>query len=228
MGTLSFLSINTDTEDMLSPDLPFRKNSNALNEAFPQFSDNIVVVVDAPTADQANDAADILSENLKNQPHLFGDVYDPAGDPFFRQNGLMYLEFEEVEELVDKLLTAQPFLGRLSTSPTLPELFRLIEQITEDRAKAISSNKIRVRQIVVVSREEAVGLMKLLKDGADFIGLARKNSIDSSRNSGGDLGFFGPGEMIPDFEKAAMKLEIDELSGIIETPMGFHIIKRVE
>ena len=52
------LSINTDTEDMLSSELPFRKNSKALSHAFPQFSDNIVIVVDAPTADQAYDAAD--------------------------------------------------------------------------------------------------------------------------------------------------------------------------
>ncbi len=149
-----------------------------------------------------------------------------AEDPrIYAEIGLIREQQEDFKKAISnykKALTLVPESAQLKSALTR------IEQITEDRAKAISSNKIRVRQIVVVSREEAVGLMKLLKDGADFIGLARKNSIDSSRNSGGDLGFFGPGEMIPDFEKAAMKLEIDELSGIIETPMGFHIIKRVE
>ena len=46
------LSVNTDTEDMLSPDLEFRQHSKTMSQAFPQFSDNIVVVVDAPTPDQ--------------------------------------------------------------------------------------------------------------------------------------------------------------------------------
>ena len=58
------LRINTDTEDMLSSELPFRKNSKALSHAFPQFSDNIVIVIDAPTTDQAYDAADVLSLSL--------------------------------------------------------------------------------------------------------------------------------------------------------------------
>ena len=62
--TASYLNINTDTEDMLSSDLPFRKNSIALGDAFPQFSDNIVIVVDAPTADQTQDAADLLYKHL--------------------------------------------------------------------------------------------------------------------------------------------------------------------
>ena len=46
--SLSQIGISTDTSDMLSPDLPFRQNSIALSKAFPQFSDNIVVVIDGP------------------------------------------------------------------------------------------------------------------------------------------------------------------------------------
>lgn len=103
-----------------------------------------------------------------------------------------------------------------------------VRRIVEERAKAIESNKIRVRQIVVVTREEADAVMERLTAGADFAELARETSIDSSRDSGGDLGFFGPGEMIPEFEAAAMGLEVGELSGVVETAMGFHIIKRIE
>ena len=49
--------INTDTEDMLSPDLDFRRNSEVVSRAFPQFSDNLVVVIDGVTPDIADDAA---------------------------------------------------------------------------------------------------------------------------------------------------------------------------
>jgi len=103
-----------------------------------------------------------------------------------------------------------------------------VRRIVEERAKAIESNKIRVRQIVVVTRAEADAVMERLAAGADFAELARETSIDSSRDSGGDLGFFGPGEMIPEFEAAALGLEVGELSGVVETAMGFHIIKRIE
>ena len=130
------LSINTDTEDMLSSELPFRKNSKALSHAFPQFSDNIVIVVDAPTADQAYDAADVLTNKLKINPGLFGKVFDPVNEPFFRHNGLLYLSSKDLEELVDQLVEAQPFLGRLNASPTVLELFRLAEQILENRKNA--------------------------------------------------------------------------------------------
>jgi len=79
-----------------------------------------------------------------------------------------------------------------------------------------------------VTKAEADAIMKELNEGAEFTALAFEKSIDSSRERGGDLGFFGPGEMIPEFEKAALNLEIGELSAIVQTPMGLHIIKRIE
>jgi predicted exporter len=71
--------INTNTDDMLSPDLPFRKNAVALSKAFPKLSDNIVVVIDGQTPDLADDAAAAMTASLRKRPKLFGDVYDPAG-----------------------------------------------------------------------------------------------------------------------------------------------------
>ena len=123
------LSVNTDTEDMLSPDLPFRLHSTALSQAFPQFSDNILVVVDAPTPDQTHDAANLLLAQLQENTALFGMVFDPAAHPFFQKNGLLYLSVGDLEGLAERLAIAQPFLGSLNQSPTLPEFFRLLDQI---------------------------------------------------------------------------------------------------
>ena len=133
--TISNLSINTDTEDMLSSELPFRKNSIALSKAFPQFSDNLVIVVDAPTSDQTHDAANLLSKHLKLNSNLFGEIYDPIGDPFFQRNGLLYLNVDELENYVESLAAAQPFLSRLNASPNLTSLFTLIEQIIESETR---------------------------------------------------------------------------------------------
>ena len=133
--TISHIGINTDTTDMLSADLPFRKNSNELSAAFPQFSDNIVVVLDGANPDLVADGADKLVKRLREQPEVFGDVFDPAADPFFKQNGLLYLDRDELADLSDRLAAAQPFLGRLWNDPTLVGLFETLTLILHEGGK---------------------------------------------------------------------------------------------
>ena len=130
------LSINTDTTDMLSPDLPFRRDSRAISEAFPQFSDNILVVLDGQTPDLADDAAMALAGRLRLRPEIFGDVYDPMGDPFFRRNGLLFEELDELVELGDRLAEAQPFLGVLWQDPSLRGLFKMVEMAIDEIRQA--------------------------------------------------------------------------------------------
>lgn len=120
------LAISTDTTDMLSAELDFRRDSRDLSAAFPQFSDNILVVIDGQTPDRADDAALALAERLRAEPKLFGDVYDPAGDPFFRRNGLLYMDPDDLADLADRLAEAQPFLGALWRDPSLRGLGRML------------------------------------------------------------------------------------------------------
>ena len=129
------VSINTDTEDMLSADLPFRVNSRALSDAFPQFSDNILVVIDGQSPDVADDAAMALGEAMRAMPEQFGDVYDLAGHPFFRKNGLLYLDVDELYELSDRLAEAQPFLGTLWRDPSLRGLLEMLSRAVDELLK---------------------------------------------------------------------------------------------
>lgn len=64
--------------------------------------------------------------------------------------------------------------------------------------------------------------------GADFAALARQYSQDGSKESGGDLGFFARGQMVPQFEQALDKLQPGQVSPVVESPFGYHVIKLEE
>ena len=76
------------------------------------------------------------------------------------------------------------------------------------------------------ARAAAQSVAAQLKRGGDFATLARKVSQDpGSAPNGGDLGFFPKGQMTPTFEQAAFSLKAGGVSGIVETPFGFHVVK---
>lgn len=80
------------------------------------------------------------------------------------------------------------------------------------------------------AKTKAAGILKQIKGGGDFAELAKKHSQDpSNAPQGGDLGFFGQGQMVGEFERAAFGLaKPGDVSDLVETPFGFHIIKLAE
>ncbi len=98
-----------------------------------------------------------------------------------------------------------------------------------------TQEQVKVRHILLQgksseTRQAAEALLRELRAGADFAELARKNSIDKgSAAKGGELGFFGRGRMAKEFEEAAFQLQkIGELSGVVETQFGLHILQLQE
>jgi peptidyl-prolyl cis-trans isomerase C len=87
--------------------------------------------------------------------------------------------------------------------------------------------KLRAKHILVAHEYEAKDIQRKLSQGESFEKLAVDFSICSSSKNGGDLGEFSKGQMVPAFEKALLTLKQDEVSGIVKTQFGYHIIKRL-
>jgi peptidyl-prolyl cis-trans isomerase C len=89
-----------------------------------------------------------------------------------------------------------------------------------------SDEEVRARHILVVSKDKAREVYEKLAHGSDFAQLAREYSKDpGSKDQGGDLGFFGRGQMVPQFEEAAFRLKKGEVSEPFQSQFGWHIVR---
>ena len=90
------------------------------------------------------------------------------------------------------------------------------------------ANKIKCSHILVQKQSEAIAILDKIRQGEKFGKLARELSIDSgSAKRDGNLGYFGRGKMVKEFEAAAFNLEVGKISEPVKTQYGYHIIKRL-
>jgi peptidyl-prolyl cis-trans isomerase C len=83
----------------------------------------------------------------------------------------------------------------------------------------------KASHILIKDRALAQKLSQEIKQGARFEELARRHSTCPSKSSGGDLGWFGPGKMVPAFENAVKRLGVGSVSDPVNTQFGWHVIK---
>jgi len=104
--------------------------------------------------------------------------------------------------------------------------FRMPERVHARHILLKTQGKSDAEKKVLQARAE--DLLKQLKNGADFAELAKKNSDDGSKEQGGDLGWFVRNQMVPEFDSAAFALKPKELSGVVTSQFGYHIIQVLE
>lgn len=94
-----------------------------------------------------------------------------------------------------------------------------------NKQEFVSPFRLRASHILLRSRKEADEILKKIKKGESFEELAKKHSLDPTAVKGGDIGYFRKGQLIPEIEEAAFALKKDEISDIIQSTFGFHVIK---
>ena len=148
--------------------------------------------------------------------------------------------FDEEKERIQKGLAYQKILdaqleGKVNVTEEdarkfydeNPKQFETTEQVRASHIliKPIFTKGEDPNEAKAEAKTKVQDLLKQIKDGADFAQLAMSNSACLSAQKGGDLGYFSSGDMTPDFEKVAFELAIGQISDIMETEYGFHIIK---
>jgi hopanoid biosynthesis associated RND transporter like protein HpnN len=124
------LSIDTDTDRLLSEKLVWRQREIKFDKEFPQNSALIAVVVRGSTPEQAESATAALAAKLTGTP-LFTSVTRPDGGPFFDKNGLMLLPVADVQNLSDSMIKAQGLIGNIAADPSLRGLANTLSVFLE-------------------------------------------------------------------------------------------------
>jgi peptidyl-prolyl cis-trans isomerase C len=85
--------------------------------------------------------------------------------------------------------------------------------------------KAKARHILVATQVECENIKKQIEGGAEFAEMAKKYSTCPSGKQGGDLGEFGPGQMVPEFDKVVFSGEVNNVHGPVKTQFGYHLIE---
>ena len=161
------------------------------------------------------DIEELMEENMITSEQLFEELNAQG------------LSMEDLRSAYKKQLMIATFLNETVLKDITVSDEEAEEYYNENiEMFAGAEGEIRARHILVETEEEAEELLKELEEGADFAELAKEKSTCPSSEQGGDLGSFGKGQMVPKFEEAAFSLEVDEISGVVQTDFGYHIIKR--
>lgn len=132
---------------------------------------------------------------------------------------------DQMAELGEQVLQQVYMQDIMSADMSEEELRAAYDTWAADYEASGEGDEIHARHILVVTEDEAAALVERLNDGEDFATLAQEASTGPSGPDGGDLGWFRHDDMVPEFADAAFALDAGEISGPVQSPFGWHVIK---
>jgi uncharacterized protein len=133
--TKDHLGIDTNTDNLFSPKLPWRQAQMAMAKDFPQYQDLLVGVIDAKTPEEADATAAAIARAASADHAHFRTVRRPDALPFFKTEGLLFLSQTDLQKLLNQLVQAQPFIGQLAADPSMRGLLTAIGLLGQGAAQ---------------------------------------------------------------------------------------------
>ena len=213
---LALAALGTSTNPSFAQDdkVVAKVNGNTITEADMRFANAEIgaQLGDIPENIKRRALAEYLIDNA-----LFAEAAIAAkiaADPAFE---------EQMQYVRRRLLREQYFEKQLKGVISEADAKKIYDQRV---AQLKSENEVAARHILVDNEEKAIEILAKIKAGGDFAALAKENSTDTgSKEQGGFLGYFGRGQMVPEFEKAAFTMIKGQVSEPVKTNFGWHIIK---
>ena len=199
---LAFVTQNTDLSD--------EEKQEMLDEGRSQVLD---VMIEQVLIEQAAAREGVTLSDTEVESAIARDIQDNGGqaqfDNWLQQNNWTFDEYKSMQRSM--MISSLMFERVTQNVPTQAE-------------------QVHARHILVATEDEARALLSQLQGGADFAELARQNSLDpSTKESGGDLGFFPRDTLVvPEVEEAAFALPVGQISDVIKSPLGYHILEVLE
>ena len=130
------LTVNADTGELVSDELPWRQTHDELAAAFPHLLDDMQIVIDGRSPEIAAEAQRRLAEDLATRDDVFSFVYAAGGGDFFERHGLLYSTTEELEDLRARMRDYGPMWLALEEDPTLGGVASVVEQLAAEDSVA--------------------------------------------------------------------------------------------
>ena len=134
---------------------------------------------------------------------------------------------EQIQKMTEQILV-QVLIEREILDKTKVNDEEVLEYYEQNKDSFTEKEQVHLYNILLETEEEAQDVMEQLKAGGDFSEIAIEKSIGPSATQGGDLGYLTKGTIIPEIEEVVFALELEELSEVIKTDFGFHILKITE
>ena len=130
-ATHTFLGVTTDTGGMFAATLEWKQRTDSLARLFPQNDDLIVAVVSARIPEEAEATAAALAERLRQDHTHFQQIRQPDTLPYLQKNAFLLIGTNDLTEILNRTIDAQPFLGQLAADPSLRGLFSALGLVVQ-------------------------------------------------------------------------------------------------